>query len=68
MDRLGLNLDGMAAQLEISLRQVAAFRGSKPIPNHMALAILHLDQVVCLEFCKFAKRGGHGRLVMFNVT
>jgi hypothetical protein len=44
MDRLGLNLDGMAAQLEISLRQVAAFRGSKPIPNHMALAIRHLDQ------------------------
>jgi hypothetical protein len=25
-------------------------------------------KVVCGEFCKFAERGGHGRLVMFNVT
>jgi hypothetical protein len=26
------------------------------------------EEVVCGEFCKFAERGGHGRLVMFNVT
>ena len=44
MDRLHLTLDGMAAQLEISRRQVAAFRGSKPIPNHIALAIRYLNE------------------------
>ncbi|MGI6856104.1 DUF2442 domain-containing protein [Mesorhizobium sp. 1B3] len=42
MGQLALSLDGMAAQLEISRRQVAAFRGSKPIPAHIALAALYL--------------------------
>jgi Protein of unknown function (DUF2442) len=42
MDGLKLTLDGMAAQLGISRRQVAAFRGAKPIPNHIAFAMLYL--------------------------
>lgn len=42
MSRLGLSLDGMAAQLEISRRQVAQYRKDKPIPRHIALATRYL--------------------------
>ena len=42
MDRLELSLDGMAAALEISRRQIADFRKDKPIPRHIALATRYL--------------------------
>lgn len=42
MYRLGLSLDGMAAQLEISRRLVADYRKDKPIPRHIALATRYL--------------------------
>lgn len=42
MSRLGLTLDGMAAQLEISRRLVADYRKDKPIPRHIALATRYL--------------------------
>jgi len=42
MDSLGLTLDGMAAQLEISRRLVADYRRDKPIPRHVALATRYL--------------------------
>lgn len=44
MKRLGLSLDGMAAALEVSRRQIAEFRGSKPIPNNIALASRYLAE------------------------
>lgn len=42
MDTLGMSLDGMAAALEISRRQVASYRKDKPIPRHIALATRYL--------------------------
>ncbi|MBX3578489.1 MAG: DUF2442 domain-containing protein [Rhizobiaceae bacterium] len=42
MDVLGLSLDGMAAQLEVSRRLVAQYRKDKPIPRHIALATQYL--------------------------
>lgn len=42
MDQLGLSLEGMAAQLEISRRLVADYRKDKPIPRHIALATQYL--------------------------
>jgi hypothetical protein len=42
MSKLGLSLDGMAAQLEISRRLIAEFRGTRPIPAHVALASRYL--------------------------
>lgn len=42
MSRLGLSLDGMAAQLEISRRLVADYRKDKPIPRYIALATRYL--------------------------
>ncbi|MGE0279653.1 MAG: hypothetical protein AB7P20_03420 [Rhizobiaceae bacterium] len=42
METLGLSLDGMAAQLEISRRLVADYRRDKPIPRHIALATRYL--------------------------
>jgi hypothetical protein len=42
MKVLGLSLDGMAAQLEVSRRLVASYRGAKPIPAHVALAVRYL--------------------------
>lgn len=42
MERLGLTLEGMAAALEISRRQVASYRKDKPIPRHIALATRYL--------------------------
>lgn len=42
MSRLGLSLDGMAAQLEISRRLVADYRKDKPIPRYIALATQYL--------------------------
>jgi hypothetical protein len=42
MDRLNLSLDGMAAQLELSRRQIASYRGTKPIPAHVAFAVRYL--------------------------
>jgi hypothetical protein len=42
MDELGMSLDGMAAALEISRRQIADFRKDKPIPRHIALATRYL--------------------------
>ncbi|GLS33252.1 Protein of unknown function [Mesorhizobium albiziae] len=44
MSALDLTLDGMAAQLEVSRRLVAQFRGSKPIPNYIALAVRYLAE------------------------
>ena len=44
MTALDLTLDGMAAQLEVSRRLVAGYRGSKPIPNHIALAVRYLAE------------------------
>lgn len=42
MDKLGLTLDGMAAALEISRRQIAEYRKNKPIPRHISLATRYL--------------------------
>lgn len=42
MEMLDLSLEGMAAQLDISRRQVASFRGTKPIPANIALAARYL--------------------------
>lgn len=42
MDALELSLDGMAAALEVSRRQIAEFRKDKPIPRHIALATRYL--------------------------
>jgi hypothetical protein len=42
MERLGMSLDGMAAALEISRRQVADYRKNKPIPRHIGLATRYL--------------------------
>lgn len=42
MDTLGLSLEGMAAQLDISRRRVADYRKDKPIPRHIALATRYL--------------------------
>lgn len=42
MDDLGMSLDGMAAALEISRRQVASYRKDKPIPRHIELATRYL--------------------------
>lgn len=42
MDRLGLTLDGMAANLDISRRKVADYRKDSPIPKHIAYATRYL--------------------------
>lgn len=42
MEDLGMTLDGMAAALEISRRQVADYRKNKPIPRHIGLATRYL--------------------------
>ncbi|MBB1248510.1 DUF2442 domain-containing protein [Rhizobium sp. G21] len=42
MQRLGLSLDGMAAALGLSRRQIAHYRDDKPIPRHVALATRYL--------------------------
>lgn len=42
MDRLGMTLDGMAAELEISRRKVADYRKADRIPKHIALATRYL--------------------------
>lgn len=42
MDDLGMTLDGMAAALEISRRQVADYRKEKPIPRNVAYATRYL--------------------------
>lgn len=42
METLGMTLDGMAAALEISRRQVADYRKNKPIPRHIGLATRYL--------------------------
>ena len=44
MDQLGLTLEGMAATLEVSRRQIANYRKDKPIPKHIALASRYLAQ------------------------
>lgn len=46
MDRLGMSLDGMAAQLGISRRLVADYRKNTPVPNHIALAMRYLVERV----------------------
>lgn len=45
MDELGMSLEGMAAALEISRRQVADYRKSKPIPRTIAYATRYLVEV-----------------------
>jgi hypothetical protein len=42
MEELGMTLDGMAAALQISRRQVADYRKNKPIPRHIGLAARYL--------------------------
>lgn len=42
MDELGMTLEGMAAALEISRRQVADYRKAKPIPRSIAFATRYL--------------------------
>ncbi|MGE6743324.1 DUF2442 domain-containing protein [Allorhizobium pseudoryzae] len=42
MDELGMTLEGMAAALEISRRQVADYRKGKPIPRSIAYATRYL--------------------------
>jgi hypothetical protein len=42
MDRCGYSLDGMAKQLDLSRRLVASYRGTLPIPNHVAFAMRYL--------------------------
>lgn len=44
MDNLGLTLEGMAATLEVSRRQIASYRKDKPIPKHIALASRYLAE------------------------
>ena len=44
MDEAHYTLDGMAAALEISRRQVADYRDEKRIPNHIALATRYLAE------------------------
>lgn len=44
MGKIGATLDGMAAALEISRRQVADYRDTKHIPNHIALATRYLAE------------------------
>ena len=44
MDQLGLTLEGMAATLEVSRRQIANYRKDKPIPKHIALASRYLAE------------------------
>jgi hypothetical protein len=44
MNDLDLTLEGAAAQLGVSRRQIAAFRGSKPIPSYIALAVRYLAE------------------------
>lgn len=43
-DKLDLSLDGMAAQLGVSRRLVADYRGSKPIPPTVAYATRYLSE------------------------
>lgn len=45
MDELGMTLEGMAAALEISRRQVADYRKAKPIPRSVAFATRYLVEV-----------------------
>lgn len=52
-------------------RRLAGMEGiglSEAVIPAMPEAIERRRRVVCVKFCKFAERGGHGRLVMFNVT
>jgi len=42
MEQLGMTLDGMAAALQISRRQVADYRKDKPIPRYIGLATRYL--------------------------
>jgi hypothetical protein len=42
MKTLGLSLEGMAAQLDVSRRLIASYRGVQPIPAHIALAVRYL--------------------------
>ena len=42
MDAIHLSLDGMAAELGLSRSLVAEYRKDKPIPRHVALAMLYL--------------------------
>lgn len=42
MDRLHMSLDGMASMLMVSRRMIAEYRGTKPIPNSIALASRYL--------------------------
>lgn len=42
MSRLDMSLDGMAAALDVSRRLIAEYRGTKPIPGHIALATRYL--------------------------
>jgi hypothetical protein len=42
MDDLGMTLEGMAAALDISRRQVADYRKAKPIPRNVAFATRYL--------------------------
>ncbi|WP_202309116.1 MULTISPECIES: DUF2442 domain-containing protein [unclassified Mesorhizobium] len=44
MDQLDLTLDGMAAQLDVSRRLIAQFRGVRPIPSNIALAARYLAE------------------------
>ncbi|NTJ44002.1 DUF2442 domain-containing protein [Agrobacterium larrymoorei] len=45
MDDLGMTLEGMAAALEISRRQVADYRKEKPIPKSIAYATRYLMEI-----------------------
>lgn len=45
MDDLGMTLEGMAAALEISRRQVADYRREKPIPKSIAYATRYLVEI-----------------------
>ncbi|MGR6431094.1 hypothetical protein ACU5AY_09260 [Rhizobium sp. PAMB 3174] len=42
MDDLHMTLDGMAAALDISRRQVASYRKDKPVPRNIAYAVRFL--------------------------
>lgn len=45
MDELGMSLEGMAAALDISRRQVADYRKEKPIPRTIAFATRYLVEI-----------------------
>lgn len=54
MEELGMSLDGMASQLEVSRRLIAEYRATKPIPNAVAFAARYL-LMRCVDRARFSQ-------------